>query len=248
MRVPEELQTQEQLLGLVLASRMGDESAKTELMRRMRPLVVSILRRKGHGTDTKSHGEYGREALDDMTMTAWEGVWEIVQTYDPNHEAGLSFWKSCYWRVNNNVNVWMAKNSGGLPMTYWAWQKAPGIDVSLSEAQVNWQELSDEELVEITGVSSTRQILEARRKLWQIDPEKDATTTGSAEEAYMDNSAEEDMDNTIQLMTGWVELGEDGTAEGAAWDYVDRHNVSLKDEVSVVDAMMSLARMSTNAS
>lgn len=240
MRVPEELQTQEELWKLVQRSRNGEEKAKQEIMYRLRPLVVSILRRKGHGTDTKSHGEYGREALDDMTMTAWEGVWEIVQQYDPRHEAGLSIWKSCYWRVNNKVNVWMANNSGGLPMTYWAWQKAPGIDLALNDAQVNWQELSDARLVEITGVSSTRQILEARRKLWQLDPEKDDTVTESAEEAYM-STTETDLQDTLNLMRGWLDFGQRGTAEGLAWDYVDRQEYLPSSEVDTVDTMLKAA-------
>lgn len=236
-RVPEELQTQEALLALLLQSRAGSEAAKHELMRRMRPLVVSILRRKGHGTDTKSHGEYGREALDDMTMTAWEGVWEIVRDYDPDHEAGLTFWKSCYWRVNNKVNTWMANNSGGLPMTYWAWQKAPSIDIALSDAQVDWQALSDEELVSITGINSTRQILEARRKLWQIDPEKDAAATESAEDAYM-TQLTSDLHNTIGAMIEAFAEGDPQHAESLAWDYVDRQSIPDRRELKMVDGMM----------
>lgn len=245
-RVPEELQTQEELLPLVMAARDGSEEAALELQRRMRPLVVSIVKRKGHGKVGYSKGRYTAEQLDDMTMTAWEGVWETVKDYDPEHEGGQTFWKVCYWRINNTVNTWMAEHSGALPLTYWAWQKAPQIDKTLEEAGIgNWEDLGPETLAEITGVKSARAILDARREAWAIDPDLDAPSTQSAEDEYMENldlDMQRDLTNTLDAMSTLLQSGGDpDVAETLAWDYVDRHDIDTND-VSLVDMMLEQAK------
>lgn len=245
MRVPEELQTQEELLALVTEIRSGSTKAKAEawqeLMYRMRPLVVSILRRKGHGLG-QSHGKYNREDLDDMTTTAWEGVWETVQDYDPDHEVGKTFWQVCYWRVNNSVNTYLANNSGHLPLTYWAWQKARGIDNVLDDEERVWSDMTEEELAELTGVKSAKAILEARREAYQLDEDADLNYSPSAEEEMISNMEYADLNETLDSMIDALQRGNTDKAESLAWDYVDRQDtITGESEEGVVDQLLDTA-------
>lgn len=241
MRVPEELQTQGELVRLVGEARGGSERAKEELAYRMRPLVVNVVRRyqKAEGANGRY---YSREDEDDIEMAGWEGLWEAVQRYDPNHEMGKPFWTVANYRINHHVREWVARNSGSIGMPRKAWRQAADIDDVLEQEDMeDWENYTEEELAEVTGINHAHQILMARRLSWQVDPEKDADADFSAEEEYMALDMQKDMTNTLDAMALMIQRDQDDVAETLAWDYVDRHDIDMND-VALVDLMMRNAR------
>ena len=239
MAVPEHLQTQEELAKLVAESQGGAEAAKKELAYRMRPLVVNVVRRyqKAEGYAGRY---YSREDEDDIEMAGWEGLWEAVQRYDPEHEQGKKFWTVANYRINHHVREWVARNSGSISMPRKAWRQAYEIDQALEvEGMEDWEQYNPEQLKKATGVNSAYEILNARRLSWQIDTDKDQLdATQSAEEEYMSGlDMQNDLENTIDAMCAMLQEGNEDFAETLAWDYIDRHDIEHND-VDLVDMLM----------
>ena len=162
---------------MVAACQEGDVEAAQELAYRMRPLVVNVVMRY-----QKAEGSTGRyyspEDEDDIEMAGWEGLWEAVHRYSPDHEKGKKFWTVANYRINHHVREWVARNSGSISMPRKAWRQAADIDDALEEqGHDQWEGLTKEELTDITGINHAQEILKARRLAWQIDPDKDAKSS-----------------------------------------------------------------------
>ena len=232
---------------LVAEAQAGSEQAKEQLAYRMRPLVVNVAKRYQHPEGTGGR-YYNYHDLDDMRMAAWEGLWEAVQRYDPDHEAGKPFWTVANYRITHHVREWVARNSGSIGMPRKAWRQAYDIDQALEDLNMeDWESYDKETLKDATGVNSAQEILRARRHAWEIDADLDTTHTSSAEEEYLMNvelDMQKDLTNTLDAMCFILQKGDEDAedvAETLAWDYVDRHDIEMND-VNLVDMLMTQAK------
>ena len=208
--MPRELQTQEELVPLVIAAQQGDAAAMEELAWRVQPLIRNLSMKYGvSGAKTTDrvaagHGRYSGEQLEEIIQEAWYGFVDAVERYDPEHPKAKSFWTVVGYRVKEAIQQWQSKNSGGIGMPRRAWQTAWNIDEELEAARVTeWEKLTDAELKEVTGVHSAGPILRARTPGHTLfeDDEEYQRRTPSAEDDYL--NLNEHFRN-MQLL-GWLE-------------------------------------------
>jgi DNA-directed RNA polymerase specialized sigma subunit len=193
--VPKALQTQAELLPLVVAAQQGDTAAMEELAWRVRPLVYSLAIKYGRGFGAKAVDQeyglsrYNKAARDEMLNEAWVGFLEAVERYNPDHPSGKPFWTVVGYRARQNMLTWQARNSGGVPMPQQAFQDAWHIDKALEKAGVVlWEELTKEQLAELTGRNNAYEILWARHESLSLLPGTQDVyqAAPSAEQEYFD--------------------------------------------------------------
>lgn len=198
MRVAQKDLTDENTNGLALLAKAGDQRAAAELVRVMRPILISLIRKNGYSADQR----------DEQEAAALVGLWAAVTAWDPEHTAGKPFKLVAWYRMRHEIDEWCAKNSGALPMPRsGAWRKAPEIDQALEDYAAEnpgrpfpEDTLSDEELDRVTGVRNTRAVLRARQPAWPVVMDHDAGMTASAEDYFMDASEESLQAATLELV------------------------------------------------
>lgn len=172
---------------LVVRAREGDQAAASELVEVMRPVVVSLI-----------HLDYyDREQRDEQEAAGYLGLWEAVQRYDPDHDAGKDFKLVAWYRIRHHIQEWLAKNTGVIPMPRTsAWQKGHKIDAELAayarenpDDPLPEEHMTNEQLDEITGIRHTRAIMTARAESMPFEPELDAPAVDSAESVFFDGYA-----------------------------------------------------------
>ena len=237
--VKPEHQTEEYLRPLVRLAKMGDREASEELVRVMRPLVKTLVKTENYTPDQMAEQE----------GAGWVGLWEAVNRYDEHHEAGKTFWLVAWYRIRHEIQEWLARNSGAVPMPRSsAWQKAQDIDFELAayadqypEQPFPEQTLSDDELDEVTGVRNTRSILLARAESMPFDPllaeDDELPWSDSAEDAYFDGS-EADLDRATLAFLVLLDDLDPEEWEGAALDFCDEWDLPYE----VADRIIEVKR------
>lgn len=121
-RVDRKDQARERLHRLAGEAQQGDEWAKQELIRVMRPMVL------GQVNKIKTENMYNYyNAKQELIQAGYIGVMEAINRFDPTREKS-SFWSLAYWRIRHELSEWLAKNAGGIPMPRSAWRKGYHID------------------------------------------------------------------------------------------------------------------------
>lgn len=166
MSVAKRDQRPERIHRLVRGWQAGDERAKTELVRVLRPYVVAFARRVGKG--------YQPTALADIEQAAWVGVATAANSYDADR--GTKFLTWMLWQMRKEASQWQAAYSGALRLPYPAWQAARRIDRYLDERGLEADQVNDDDLNEASGTLQAREILAARLGA-EIDPKWDEVAT-----------------------------------------------------------------------
>lgn len=109
-RVDREDQSRERLHRLVGEAQEGDEWAKQELMRVMRPMILGQVNK----INTEDMYNYD-QAKSELIQAGYVGVMEAINRFDPDRESS-SFWSLAYFRIRHEVMEWLARNAGGIPM------------------------------------------------------------------------------------------------------------------------------------
>lgn len=156
-RIRPEDQTAERQLELVIAAKAGDKRAMEELLRITGPVAISIINR----IDLT---RYSWDAYNDLKQVAMVGLLEAVRDFDP--EYGVKFWTYAYYKVRKEAFLWVAKNSGALPMPPGAWRTAGMVDDLEAEYE---RYLTREELKEATGKGYARDAVTARASYVSLD-------------------------------------------------------------------------------
>lgn len=121
-RVAREDQARERLHRLAAEAQDGDEWAKQELIRVMRPMVL------GQVNKIKTENMYNYyNAKQELIQAGYTGVMEAIHRFNPEREKS-SFWSLAYWRIRHELSEWLAKNAGGIPMPRSAWRKGYHIE------------------------------------------------------------------------------------------------------------------------
>lgn len=184
----------------------GDEAAKTALGEMMQPYVIAYLRR--------IKGDYTPEQRNEMTQTAWVGVYEALRRWDP--EAGVKFNTHAYWWVHGEVQKWLAQNSGVISLPRQAWANVGRIEAAVLH-QTNGEkmpyDLTDEELAEYAvrnrggrfgPFPAAGDAVRARQQAYEVkDPEGGlGRSSQSAEADYLEESI--DLDTEALAAIGFI--------------------------------------------
>jgi len=224
------LQQPAELHPLVLrVQELGEEEDVQELAWRMKPLVINLALKYGDGKTADGHNRYTEAQRHEMTQEAWVGLFDAVERYDPEIQGKdgkpKPFWTVAGYRIGRAIQVWQAQNSGGIKLTRHAWEQAYRIDRTLEAAGLEeWEEASDKELKEATGVPSAGDILRARKPghtLYQEDAEA-ASVSPSAEDEALSSE-----DPKLQL-ADWLLAAEELTEHDV---YSKLEALGLADEV-----------------
>lgn len=117
-RVDREDQSRERLHRLVGEAQEGDDWARRELVRVMRPMIL------GQVNKIKTENMYNYdEAKAELIQAGYVGLMEAIRRFDPSMGEKGSFWSLAYWRIRHEISEWLAKNAGGIPMPRSAWRK-----------------------------------------------------------------------------------------------------------------------------
>lgn len=186
--------TTEELNEAATSAKKGGDAEREALLIMMRPYVVAILRRVG--------GTYTRDQRDEMTQAAYVGVVHAMHNFDPDNGAKFSYYAKRF--IHGEVQLWLARNTGALPMPRVAWAYARGLEkvykaIHGPGADIN--DASPEELGNLEldvnrqggeqtslRIPSAPDIFAARKPpSAEIDPESRATPSSSAEDQFFDD-------------------------------------------------------------
>lgn len=117
-RVDREDQKRERLHRLVVEAQDGDDWARQELVRVMRPMILGQVNK----INTEDMYNYD-EAKAELVQAGYVGLMEAIKRFDPTMGEKSSFWSLAYWRIRHEISEWLAKNAGGIPMPRSAWRK-----------------------------------------------------------------------------------------------------------------------------
>lgn len=216
---------------------LGDERSKEELGALMRPYVVAYLR--------SIKGSYTREQRDEMTQAAWMGIWEALGRWTND---GRKFSGYAYFFMKGEVQDWLAKNTGVLPVPRQAWANARNIETIVVE-ETNGEkmpyDLHDDELADILferdagntrRVRSAGDLFRARRDAYVVDPNFEPRSMGnSPEDEHLDEEHNEDDDALLAL-----ELIGEAKDEDAAWtialEFIDKHDLPIEVAERLMEA------------
>jgi len=180
-----------ELNAVAVAAQSGDEKAKAELVKMMRPYVVKYLRhfQRNHFT---------REQQDDMTQHAWLGVWTALDRFDVSRDVKFSGY-AWFW-MRHEVMECVARNAGSVPLPRKAWHLALLLEnayrdkygeasrpiYAAPDEAINNLEVSvvrDGRRIDIT-VPYAADIIRARKGAFWMQPEWDGAERSSAEDVF----------------------------------------------------------------
>lgn len=232
--------TKDELNRVAVLAQSGDERAKRQLAKMMRPYVVAMTR-KYDGLGGAGDG-YSREDSDDLKQAIWMGVWLALDGFDPDQ---AKFNTYAWYYMRREAFQWMAKHSRALPMSRRAWEQSRRLAIAFEDLYPDRDimDATDEELAELEisdtddksktrTISHAGDILRAKQASREIDPELDARSSQSAEADFFEERFDMDADalETIERMR---ELD----LEEAYWEamaFCNRHDLST----AVADRMM----------
>lgn len=237
--VPKSLQTPAELSRLAVLAQQGDEEAMLDLMWRMKPLVINLALKYGHGKTAEGHGRYNEAQRYEITQEAWVGFFEAVKRWDPNHPAGKSLWTVAGYRIGIAIKHWQASNSGGLGLTRHAWERAYAIDKALEEAGMQeWEAYSDTELKAATGVHSAGAILRARKPGHSLLPQ-DADNIRHYQSAEDDYLEVQELTTREALLT-WLREHPSATEDDVYWQLEDLGLAGELEAQAVLEAWQAM--------
>lgn len=202
--------TKEELNDVASAAKAGDPKAAQTLGQMVQPYVIAYLRR--------IKGDYTPEQRNEMTQAAWVGVYEALDRWDP--DAGVKFNTFAYYFYHGEVQLWLAANSGVIPLPRTAWADAHRIEKVVLE-RTNGErmpyELSDDELaaIEVITDSKTKRFksagdaFRARQASYSVETPEDAQRASqSAEEAFFEGR-EVDLDREVLAAIDFIRESDD---------------------------------------
>lgn len=220
-------------------ARDGNEKAKTLLGEMMQPIVIGYLRKIG--------GSYSPEQRDEMTQAAWVGVWDALGRWEND---GRKFSGFAYFYMKGEVQEWLAKNTGVLPLPRQAWAHARTIEnivLKDSNGEQMPYDLLDDELAEIRfgatdrSVKSAGDLFRARRDAYTVSPDFEPRGAQAAEEDHFDEEHGTDGD-ALDALDAVKAFMADPADEEAAWttaiEFIDKHDLPIE----VAENMMEAAK------
>ena len=160
-------QSKERQNELAIRAKGGDQDAMDELIRITLPIAISQVKRINFSyyKYAAPQGKYS-DVYDELRQEAMLGLVEAVWMYDPSRN--VKFWTFAYYRVQKRISLWLAHNSGTVPMPHEAWRTAKMVDEAEDHAG---EDLSAHELKQITGKGYARTAADARNEGIAIEPE-----------------------------------------------------------------------------
>lgn len=212
--VPKRLQTPAELTKLVRLAQGGDTTATADLYWRMRPLVYHISLKYGH-----RHGDHKTEARQEILQQAWSGLAEAMSRWDPDHPVGKTFWSYASTSITFAVKMHLGAVTGGVPMSRYNYEQYVRIVQSLEAAGVaDWETLSRDALHAITGVRGAQDIMRAlQSKQGHIVDDDLRTSAASAEDAYLDEMAQEQWAEVVAWLRGLEAIPFERWEEATYW-------------------------------
>lgn len=199
--------TKEELNDAAMAAQSGGERERDLLARMMRPYVVKLAY-----TYSRT-GDYTYEQGQELTQSAWLGVWIALPKFDPG--VGTKFSTYAHYWMRNEIQQWMAKNSRALPLSRRQWINSMRIQAAFEELYPDQliENASDEQLagLEISDYDSLDKkvkikhagdIMRAKRSSVEIDVNMTENSAASAESDFFEVAYDQDADalDAIALM------------------------------------------------
>ena len=222
--------TKEELNAVAVAAQAGNREAAAKLGEMMQPFVISYLRTIG--------GDYTPEQRNEMTQSAWLGVYEALGRWDGERDVKFNTYAHLW--VKGEVQRWLAKNSGTIPLPRQAWADALSVEKEVlvkTENQKMPYEIPDEILAEIElpakgrakKFASAGAAFRARQQPYEVDGDDKEWQgeTASAEDEFFDQSDDADKEAlwAVEGIRFWLDM-DDPEAEEQAWtlvfEFVDR--------------------------
>jgi RNA polymerase sigma factor (sigma-70 family) len=213
----------EEFNAIAIRAQTGNERAKEELLDIMRPYVVRLV--------AKIHGDYSYADKDEITQSAWLGVFVALKSFDP--EGGTQFSSWAWPHMQHEVFEWLSRNSGAIPMPRTAWKFTRRMEAAWMNlypdrpiTDATEEELADLEIPAIRdGVQTTIKVgygaaaMRAKLALKEVDEDFEPSPSPSAEDDYFeisDDDDDRDLGETLILVVDALrELPEDEREDAA---------------------------------
>lgn len=173
-------QTRERTNELAALAKAGDADAWIELVRVLRPPIVSRLRRLSIS--------YSAHDLEDLNQAAQLGIAEAIDRFESGPAA--NFGAFAWNRIRSEISRWLAANSGAISMPYESWRLGQKINDALPGQRP--EDKSHAALKKETGINLAPEIIRARQNSVPLDElstedvtgERDAATLALVEQMY----------------------------------------------------------------
>lgn len=180
--------TKAELNAVAVAAQKGDQEAMHKLMLMMRPYAVSVIKKIG--------GSYTTDQREDLEQTAYVGILEALKRFDP--DAGTKFSTYAHYWIRHEVQEWLARNSGAIPLPRTAWQAAGKLVEATGRSDLQDHPNLDEVLVEVTvagerklaHIPNAAKIARARASAYEIPEDFAGRDSDNPEDIYIDSEEE----------------------------------------------------------
>lgn len=191
--------TKEELNDAAIAAQSGGERERDLLARMMRPYVVKLA------YTYSSRGDYTYEQGQELTQSAWLGVWIALPKFDPG--MGTKFSTYAHYWMRTEIQQWMARNSRALPLSRRQWINSMRLQAAFEELYPDRliENASDDELAALTigdydsldkmvTIPHAGDIMRAKRASVEIDVNMTENSAASAESDFFDEEFDQDAD------------------------------------------------------